>query len=372
MIFAIAVCLSLPTAATADVPRKFFGSSAVLPGESDFERMSNGGLGAYRVGFNWRAAQRTRKGDYRWGGPDTLVTYAVRNGIVPTPFLYGTPRFITKSDSKVIPPTRSRADLRLWADFARAAARRFGPDGEFWLRHPTLPKVPIRKWIVWNEQNARPFWFPEADPQDYARLVKVTDRALTSVDPGARISLGGMYGYPRDRRSMSAVRFLREVYRYPGIRKHFEIVNVHPYGSGVGTVRTQIKEIRRVMRRAGDGASEILVGEIGWATGGPKRSPSVVGTMGQKNRLREGLEMLIDKRRRWNIDAAYVYLWRDFSLPTFCGWCPEAGVIKENGDAKPSWRVIKRIIKRNTAAAPVEPDPIDVDPLNVDPTEVAP
>jgi hypothetical protein len=348
-ILAIGIVLSIPVDAGAAVPRQFFGMSAVLPGENDFQRMGDGGLGSYRIGFNWRAAQRTRKGDFRWGGPDVDVAHAVRNGMVPTPFLYGTPRFISKSTTKVIPPTGSKEDLRLWSRFVTAAAERYGPNGTYWDANPLLPKVPIRKWIVWNEQNARPFWFPKANPRDYARLVTVSDRALTAVDPAARISLGGMYGYPRDKRSMSAVHFLRAFYRYPGIRDHFEIVNVHPYGAGVGTVRKQIKQARGAMRRGGDPDAKILVGELGWATDGPKRSPSVVGTKGQKNRLRKGLELLINRRDEWNIDAAYVYVWRDFPNPTACGWCPEAGLIKENGDPKPAWSTLKQIIARNTA-----------------------
>ncbi len=150
---------------------------------------------------------------------------------------------------------------------------------------------------------------------------------------------------------MSAVRFLKAFYRYPGIEQHFEIVNVHPYGSGVGTVRKQIKQALRVMRRAGDGDAKLLVGEIGWATDGPKRSPSVVGTKGQKNRLRKGLNLLLEPSRSSGTSTLPTSTSGATSrYPTACGWCPEAGLIKEDGDAKPSWKTVKDIIDRATGA----------------------
>jgi hypothetical protein len=344
----IALALILPAGASAAVPRSFFGVSAVLPSDNDMQRMGDGGLGAYRLPINWRSVQRTRKGDYRWGAPDADFLRAVRNGIIVTPFLYGTPRFISKSSSKVVPPTGSAEDLKLWSDFAAAATRRYGPGGDFWLSNPYAPMIPVRKWIIWNEQNARPFWYPRADPEDYAKLVKVSDEAISSVDPDARISLGGIYGYPHDPRSMSAVHFLKAFYRVPGIRRHFEIVDLHPYGSGIGTVRKQIKQARGVMRRSDDRDAAVLIGEIGWATHGPKRSASVVGTKGQDNRIKKGMKLLLQRRDRWNINAAYVYVWRDFSTANPCQWCPGAGLIQEDGDPKPSWLTLKDIIRRNT------------------------
>jgi hypothetical protein len=343
-----ALALALPAGASAKVPASFFGVSAVLPSDNDFLRMGAGDLGAYRLPINWRSVQRTRKGDYRWGAPDSDFIRAMRNGIVVTPFVYGTPRFISRSPSKVVPPTGSAEDLQLWSDFVAAATRRYGPGGNFWDQYPYTPMIPVRKWIIWNEQNARPFWFPRADPQDYAKLVKASDDAIESVDPDARIALGGMYGYPHDPRSMSAVHFLRDFYRVPGIRSHFEIVNLHPYGSGVGTVRKQIKQARGVMRHADDSNAAILIGEIGWATHGPERSPSVVGTRGQNNRIKKGMKLLIRNQDKWNINAAYVYVWRDFSTANPCQWCPGAGLIQEDGDPKPSWQTLKDIIHRNT------------------------
>ena len=341
----IALAVLLPASASASVPSSFFGVSAVLPTEHDFERMGNGGIGAYRLGIDWRNVQHTRKGGFNWGSPDADVKHSVQNGMVPAPFLYGTPRFVSKSKTKIIPPTGSFEDLKLWGAFVAAATRRYGPGGDFWDENPYLPNMPVRQWIIWNEQNARAFWFPRTDPKDYAKLVKVSEDAISSVDDTAKISLGGMFGYPHDGRSMKATRFLKAFYRVPGIERRFDTVNLHPYGAGVGTVRKQIKQARGAIRKAGDRDAKILIGELGWASGGPKKSPSVVGVKGQRNRIRQGMKMLIANRKKWKIAGAYVYVWRDFSLVTPCLWCPEAGLLTEDGESKPSWIALKQIIR---------------------------
>lgn len=346
--FVILLALALPAGAHASVPASFFGISATLPTDNDFERMGNGGIGAYRFGINWRNVQHTRKGGFNWGSPDADFSQAIDNGLRPAPFLYGTPRFISKSTTKIIPPTDSAEDLELWGQFVAAATRRYGLGGEYFSENPYAPEIPVRQWIIWNEQNARPFWFPRADPADYAKLIKVSAKAISSVDDTARVSLGGMFGYPHDSRSMQASDFLKAFYRTPGIKRYFDMIDLHPYGAGVATVRKQIQQARKVMKKAGDGNTSILIGEIGWASGGPKRSPSVVGSAaGQRNRIRDSLKMLIKNRDHWNIAAAYVYLWRDFSdATTSCLWC-EAGMVNEDGTAKPAWVALKKIIRDN-------------------------
>ncbi len=344
--FAVLVSVALPAPASANVPPSFFGMSALLPTDHDLERMSQGGVGSYRLGIDWRSVQHTRKGGFNWAGVDHDFRQAIDAGLQPAPFLYGSPRFISKSPSKIIPPT-SAEDLDLWSKFVAAATQRYGLAGDFFVDNPYTPLLPVRQWIIWNEQNARPFWFPRADPRAYAKLVKISDRAISSVDDSARVSLGGMFGYPHDHRSMHVKDFLRAFYRVRGIEKHFNTVDLHPYGAGVGAVRKQVKQARGAMRKAGDRKASIIIGELGWASGGPEKSPSVVGTRGQRNRIRDGVKLLIKNRDKWNIGAVYVYVWRDFSQTTPCLWCPKAGMVTEDGDPKPAWVALKRIIRDN-------------------------
>lgn len=339
------VALLLPPAASAKVPDDFFGISAVLPSSDDLGRMKQVGFGAERFEISWGATQKTRKGGYDWAGSDSKFRESASKGLQPAPFVYGTPRFINKTPGSFVPPTESRANREEWQDFMRAAARRYGPDGDFWAENPTVPELPVRQWILWNEQNARAFWQPKPNVRDYATLIEITDEALADVNPKARIVLGGMYGYPKDERNIDAVDFFRKLYEVRGIEKRFEAISVHPYGGGVGTVKTQIKEARRAVRKAGDPNVDLLVGEIGWASSGPNTTPEVVGLEGQANRLREGLKLLVDKRRAWNIIGAYVYVWRDFEIESACLWCPHAGLLRVDGSGKPALEAVRKVIR---------------------------
>lgn len=338
------IALALPALALGKAPRSFYGISAVDPTPQDVKRMAHSGFGTVRFELSWRIIQRTRKGGYDWGYVDARMRDIAAAEMHPTVVVYGTPRFVHKSDG-FYPPTSSRADLREWRDFLAAAARRYGPGGQFFAENPGLPEYPIRQWIVWNEQNSRAFWRPQPDPKDYAKLLKASDSALSSVDPKAKIVLGGMYGYPRDPRSMTAVKFLRKLYRTKGIKRHFDAISLHPYGSGVRSLRKQIEQARAVVKKAGDGSVDMLIGEVGWASTGPSHSEEVVGLKGQANRHRQALRLLLRKRKAWNVIGSYIYLWRDFSTPTACLWCPGAGLVEENGKAKPALKAVRKVIR---------------------------
>jgi len=157
-----------------------------------------------------------------------------------------------------------------------------------------------------------------------------------------------MFGYPQNESSPTAVKFLKGFYRVKGIESHFDAIGLHPYGSGVSTVRKQITQARKVAKQSGDKKVEIVVGELGWASGGTKKSEEVVGSQGQAKRLKQGLNMLVKKRRAWNIDSVYVYVWRDFPPElTACLWCPKAGLVKENGKSKPALDAVRGVIRAN-------------------------
>lgn len=341
-----ALALLAAPAASAKVPDSFFGINATLPTDEDYSRMGKAGFGAYRFDVNWAGVQRTRKGAFDWNGPDAAVRQAAINGMQPTPLLIGTPRFVKRDADGLYPPTESRANGESWELFVFAAASRYGPGGAFWQENPGLPELPIRKWLIWNEQNAQAFWKPKPSPRDYAALVQIADRGITAADPKAKIVLGGMYGYPSNDQSLTAFKFLRKFYAVKGIEDHFDAIALHPYGAGVGTVKTQIKEARDVARRAGDRNVGILVGELGWASSGPDRSVEVVGSKGQATRLRKGLDLLVAKRRAWNIQGAFVYVWRDFAPElTACLWCPTAGLVGMNGSNKPALSAVRGVIR---------------------------
>ena len=333
----------------AKVDKDFFGVMAVDPSNDDYDRMADTGFGVSRFELSWGAIQTTREGPYNWSYADARMIQIAKAGMEPSVIVYGTPRFVRKNADGFYPPTNSSQNMQEWKDFLQAAVHRYGPDGDFWDALPDIPKSPIHKWLIWNEQNARAFWKPRPDPADYAKLVKASSQAIREKDPKADIVLGGMYGYPSgDHRSMTAVAFLKKFYKTKNIAKSFDAINVHPYRSGVSTVRKQIAQARSVAKKAGDGNVDVLVGELGWASSGPSKSEEVVGKKGQATRLRKGLKMLVQNRKKWNILGAYVYLWNDFTMPTSCLWCPRAGLVDLKGNAKPALKAVRQVIKSSS------------------------
>ena len=187
------------------------------------------------------------------------------------------------------------------------------------------------------------------DPRGYAKLLKSGEQGITAADPGAEIVLGGMYGYPQDSKSMPATDFLRKLYKVPGIADHFDAISSHPYGPDVKTVKKQVKELRSVAGKAGDGAVGLYVGELGWASDGPPRSEEVVGRKGQAERLSDGLSLLAGKRKAWNVRGVFIYTWRDFPAGTLaCSWCAWAGLVEQNGNPKPALKAVEKVIGRQT------------------------
>lgn len=66
---------------------------------------------------------------------------------------------------------RTREAIAAFAEFAAAAAARYGPDQ--------------LAWEIWNEPDLDRFWTPRADPAAYARLALATCTAIKAKAPGA-------------------------------------------------------------------------------------------------------------------------------------------------------------------------------------------
>lgn len=328
------------------VPAEFFGISAEHPDQGDFVGMGKAGFGTFRVPVNWFQVQETSPHEWDWTGPDSQVRYALENGLRPVPVVYGTPGFVHDFTPQSLWPPADAEDLGYWQAFIRALADRYGQGGEFFDLNPGVAELPIRTYIVWNEQNVVSNWNPSPDPRQYAEVVKYADRGLAQGDPKAKLALGGMFGYPRDKRSMDAVPFLEKLYEVRGIAKHFEEVNVHPYGRDLAAVKTQITALRSVMKKAGDRNAGIFLGEIGWASSGPPRSDLVLGRKGQAKTIRKVVTFLIGKRKRWHIGGVLLYAWRDFPAgETDCQWCPGAGLVEQDRSPKPSLKTVKDLIR---------------------------
>jgi hypothetical protein len=351
-VLALALLVAAPTGARA-VPRSFFGVVPQAPLEGlDYFRMPEAHVGLLRFQIDWGGIDPSPEpGGRDWLATDAVVGDAARQGIRVLPFLYSAPEWAIGRASarrcepgcRAYPPKGPRG-LAAWSDFVGAAVERYGPGGSFWRTHPRVPKLPIRDWQIWNEQNSPTFYRPRPKVRGYARLLAVAHEAIEGRDPGAKVILGGMFGFPRGGLppAISAPDYLRRLYAAGG-GSHFDGVAPHPYAARVNEVASQVRLLHDEIERAGDNAS-MWITEIGWASGGEPHSLNR-GAVGQADRLRKAFEYFLERRRAYRIRTVDWYSWRDPapSGPPACDWCRHSGLLDEAGNAKPAFAAFSEV-----------------------------
>jgi hypothetical protein len=316
------------------LPANFFGVAPNdgVPTPAEFDQMHRGGIQSYRVPLSWSRAS-PEPGSFNWKPFDAQVAGAAAAGLSVFPIVLLTPQWLGVSPHTL--PVGSEFERDAWEDFLARAVRRYGPRGRFWSANPKLPFRPIRAWQIWNEENATFFTEPVSVAQ-YARLLKISSRALKAADPNATVVLGGLYGRPEAiGGAVSAGSFLKSLYRVKGVKSAIDVVGLHPYAIDLKDMRSQIVEIRSIMKREGDADTPLWIDEFGWGSGYDKwhydRGPE-----GQETILVAALKMLIKNRRRWNIGREYWFSWEDVPPPA-CYYCTTSGLFTADLAPKPAW-----------------------------------
>jgi hypothetical protein len=359
-ISALSALLLGPAGAAAAGPRPgFFGVVPQgAPSDRDARWMSAGGVGAIRLPLAWSAVEPAPPGGpaapgepvshhYDWTRFDRAVAIAVGHDLEVLPFLYHTPRWLGTTPQTL--PTGDQSQRSAWTEFVRAAVRRYGPDGDFWFEHSPfsadpLPIRPISRWQVWNEENFFYFAYPVA-PADYSLLLADAAAAIRTVDPDARVVLGGLYGRPHEGppTAMRAAPYLQRLYAIPGSRESFDEVAVHPYAPRAAGMKRLVEAVRRVIADNHDDAG-LLITEFGWGSqSGPRAVSFERGLGGQARQLRRAYRGLIAARRRLRLRRVYWFSWKDAGPPG-CRICDSTGLFRrgEGFDAKPAWRAFTR------------------------------
>jgi hypothetical protein len=278
------------------------------------------GVQTLRATFDWRAAQpyadwsevpERQRSEFedagglptRFGAMDRLVGLAAQRGLTVLPVILNAPEWDGEYRSGAV-VSLPKSDY-WYVNFAQTLVRRYGPGGDFWRRHPEIPKLPIRMWQVWNEPNIIPFWPVQPFMARYVGLLRQTRRAIKRVDPSAKIVLAGMPNY--------SWIDLHRIYKAGG-RGLFDIVALHPYTRRPQGVITILSLVRQVMNQAGDSRKPIVADEVSW--------PSSVGKTyhntgydfattesGQARNLAALLPLLDRARRRLRLQGFYYYTW---------------------------------------------------------------
>ena len=134
--------------------------------------MARSGVESVRITYDWGYDLEPSPGVYTFEALDRSVAAAARHGIQALVNVTATPRWLSvrpNSPEFWRYPPRSTAPF---AELMRQLVQRYGPQGSFWAANPTLPRVPVRQWQIWNEQTAPWHWRPRPWASGYTRLLK--------------------------------------------------------------------------------------------------------------------------------------------------------------------------------------------------------
>lgn len=350
-------------------PKGFFG---IVPqnalGQKEVEYMKAGGIEAVRTPLLWSGIQPTKRGAYNWSSFDPTVEAAAQQGLSVLPFIVATPHWVAKKYTTL--PVYNAAQRKAYVKFLKAAVKRYGPGGEFWIEHSPkkiaeekakqekgpvyelegarktpIPKpMPIKTWQVWNEANFFYFAYP-VDPIAYAKLLKLSTPVIKGTEPGAKVILSGLFGRPTagKKRGMPAAEFLQKVYAVPGIKSYFDGVALHPYAINAGQLEEIVEEFHDVTLENRDRVP-LYITEMGWGSQNDFHINAFEhGVRGQVEELQKAYRYLLTNRTRLDVKQVYWFSWKD--LPESCSFCDSVGLFHYGPKfkPKPAWRAFVQI-----------------------------
>lgn len=334
-ILVLVLLAAMPAAAQGYLPPGFIGVSPQGPSTAkDYELMREAGVRSVRLPLLWPEIEPENPAliERRWEGFDHEVRLAAREGIEIFPALAVSPDWVT-ADPNDLPVDNAR-QRRAWAAFVRAVVNRYGLEGGFWRGEEELPYIPMRRYEIWNEENIVSF-DSRPEPKRFAIVMRIAGRVIHRQAPGSKAILGGLFGRPLQiPPNVASGDFLNRFYRARRVKKYFDGVALHPYVAEARAMASQLRNLRRIMRKHGDGATPLYVTELGWGSdSGPTRWQR--GLYGQANELDKAFSILSANRLRWGIRGAWWYTWSDENGN--CLFCGSAGLLTTKREAKPAW-----------------------------------
>ncbi len=326
----------------ADGP--LFDDAAVDPA-TELGRMRTVGLRQVRTVFDWALTEPDGPQTTDFTRLDRVVRAFSEHRLGILPVVIHAPDWATVPSAARTYGDPPR-DPKTYAAFLGRLVGRYGPAGSFWAENPGVPRLPIRRWQLWNEPNLPRFWSRQPFAASYAALVKASDAALAKADPGAKVVLGGITngnGSP----SWEAV---DQLYR-AGAGGHFDLLAVHPYTATAGKVIETVRRVRAAMRRHGGARTPIILTELSWSSGGGKgNGVTWDGTEAyQARRLSLVFAAVAKYRLPLRLSAAYWYTWISPQAGTDSGWEFFAGLNRlRDGKVveKPALKALRSAILR--------------------------
>ncbi len=208
------------------------------------------GVDWVRLDIHWDLVQPTKSGGFDWTLVDKVFNAINAAGIKVVAVFNNVPSWLDSTLS-------TQASQQALADFAKAAAIRYGSKVDY--------------WEILNEQNKH-----GVDPADYTEALKKTYTAIKAVDADDTVITGGLAAVPNTGNGMwGAVDYLQQIYANGG-GKYFDAVGYHPYtyplmpSDPAAWNGWEIMEtgIRGTMLANGDANKQVWMTELGAPTHG--------------------------------------------------------------------------------------------------------
>jgi hypothetical protein len=302
----------------------------------DLDNAASTGAKLIRVDVNWTGVQPNGPSQFRWSYVDRAVNAVQARGMHVLMTLDYTPLWARRpscSSSMFCPP----ADPNAYANFARAAAGRYGPQG-------------VHAYEVWNEPNLGQWWVGGPDAPGYVTLLKAAYPAIHAGDPGATVVTGGLAPHgdlgasPND--PVSPVNFLKAMYA-AGAHGFFDAFGIHPYpplphaplsGKVGWNALLQTRLEHDTMVAGGDGNKQIWGTEYGAPTGTSSKSVSEA-TQAQ---------YVIDGYNYWSglsfTGPLFVDTLRD-GMTSGSDWSAHMGVTRSDFSPKPALGAMRTLVR---------------------------
>lgn len=333
------------TASTGHSPWKkpIVGLHATLRGRGGDNRVATAALARsasvtqLREDLSWATAEPER-GVFDWALFDGVVLAAARRGLRVLPLLDDTPGWATDGDKDSLP--NDRADF---AAFAAAAARRYGPGGEYWThrrQHRKLARYAPPVMEIFNEP-----YYHDVDPGDYARMVRDAAFAARMANPRVKFLAAAEPGEQWLDGVYKAVPDIFASYARGGGAVHAYGNNAPATTPSLYSIETRRVEITHaIMAEHGDGNVPVWITEVGWPTC-PTPNMRCVSEGKQAKYLEAVFRLARTRWAQW-LRAIFVYNLMDPSRGSPADREQWFGLIRPDGSPKPAWSVLKRATKR--------------------------
>jgi hypothetical protein len=279
--------------------------------------MVSAGVQSIRVAFNWAAAEpypsladipAAQQAQYTvidgvpvdFAQTDAIVGDAARRHLTVLPTILYAPGWDGVSNPGGVDFPRTPGP---YAAYAAALVGRYGPHGSFWSSHPSIPKVPITEWQIWNEPDL-PYYWHQPFESGYTALLRAAHASIKRADPSAKVVLGSL----TNRAWVSLAQLEHE----PGFSHLFDIAAVNAFTELPANVILYMRYFRRALDRYGNRSTPLLATELSF--------PSAVGRSdgsydfdttqaGQARDIAALLPMLGAEYRSLNIVGFDYYTW---------------------------------------------------------------